>query len=141
MELYNKKYVYFEWDDRLKGKKCFVATDILYIKEQVNKCTDTILIYRSLNSRQPFTTGYYDYPFAYYDPNYEVKKAYNEGKKLQWKYRHEKQWKDWDNDSCPTFFDDTTGYELRVKPEQYLVIIKTKPKIEFGIVESKIKNC
>lgn len=141
MKLYDKKYVYFEWDDKLKGKKGFVATDILHIKKQVNGCTDTTLIYHSSSNTQPFTQGYYNYNFAYYDPNYEVKKAYNEGKKLQWKYRHEKQWYDWDNDSCPTFFDNTNGYELRVKPDNYLVVIKNELKIEFGISESKIKNC
>lgn len=141
MELYDKKYVYFEWDDKLEGKKCFVGADISYIKKQVNKSTDTITeIHHSFDNTKPFTTGYYNYSFAYYDPNYETKKAYNEGKKLQWKYRYEKQWKDWNEDTPPCFRDDTCGYELRVKPEQYLVIIKTALKIEFGISESKIKN-
>lgn len=142
MELYDKKYVYFEWDDKLEGKKGFVGTDISYIKKQVNKCTDTMTeIYHSSDNTQPFTTGYYNYSFAYYDPNYEAKKAYNEGKKLQWKYRNEKDWKDWDNDAVPEFRDDTCGYELRVKPDNYLVVIKNELKIEFGISENKIKDC
>jgi len=120
MELYDKKYVYFEWDDELEGKKGFVATDILHIKKQVSECTDTMTeLHHSSNNIKPFATKYYDsnYTFAYYDPNYEVKKAYNESEKLQWKYRDKEDWNDWDNDSCPTFFDDTTGYELRVKPD------------------------
>lgn len=118
MELYNKKYVYFEWDERLRGKKGFVATDILNIKEQVNKGTNITEIYYSSDNTKPFSPMNYDCycSFAYYDPNYEVKKAFNEGKKIQWKYRDEKQWYDWDGDLFPTFFDDNTGYELRVKP-------------------------
>ena len=120
MKLYDKKYVYFEWNAELEGKKGFVADDICEL-------TNCVLggdfhhtkVRKSLNSAFPFKdTNNNDWLFFYYDPNYEVKKAYNEGKKLQWKYRHEEQWKDWDNELNPTFFDNTRGYELRVKPDQ-----------------------
>ena len=37
MELYNKKYVYFEWDDELEGKKGFVADDIYVLKRNVEE--------------------------------------------------------------------------------------------------------
>lgn len=125
MELYDKKYVYFEWDDKLEGKKGFCGNSIEDLKFQVNYGNaQTGVLHHSNNSKgHPFVPTWSDgsgslaYPFAYYDPNYEVKKAYNEGKKLQWKYRAEEDWNDWDNDSCPRFSDDTTGYELRVKPD------------------------
>lgn len=125
MELYDKKYVYFEWDDKLEGKKGFCGNSIEDLKSQVNYGNaQTGVLHHSNNSKgHPFVPTWSDgsgslaYPFAYYDPSYEVKKAYNEGKKLQWKYRAEKDWNDWDNDSCPRFSDDTTGYELRVKPD------------------------
>lgn len=32
MELYDKKYVYFEWDDKLEGKKGFCGTSIEDLK-------------------------------------------------------------------------------------------------------------
>lgn len=84
MELYDKKYIYFKWDDKLEGKKGFVSTDILNIKEQVNNGTNITEIHRSSDNTKPFVPKYYDCDcsFAYYDPNYEVKKAYNEGKKF-----------------------------------------------------------
>ena len=65
-------------------KKGFVSTDILNIKEQVNNGTNITEIHRSSDNTKPFVPKYYDCDcsFAYYDPNYEVKKAYNEGKKF-----------------------------------------------------------
>ena len=117
MELYDKKYVYFEWDDKLEGKKVILAHTIKNIKEFVSSGDEGRFFIAQKGNGLPFTNGICECEFAYYDPNYEVKKAYNEGKKLQWKYRNEEDWKDWDNDSCPTFFVDTNGYELRVKPD------------------------
>lgn len=126
MELYDKKFVYFEWSDKLEGKDVFCATSIEDLKSQVNYGNaQTGVLHHSNNPKgHPFVPTWSDgsgslaFPFAYYDPNYEVKKAYfKDGKKLQWKYRNEEDWNDWDNDSCPTFSDNTTGYELRVKPE------------------------
>ena len=127
MELYDKKYVYFEWDDKLEGKKGFASDTIGVLKDYVENgmyaCFGEICKNPS-NGQLAYPFGIINYSgssdrfqFCYYDPNYEVKKAYNEGKKLQWKYRYEENWKDWDSEECPEFRDDTCGYELRVKPE------------------------
>lgn len=117
MELYDKKYVYFEWDDELEGKKVILAHTIKNIKEFVGSGDKGRFFIAQKGNDLPFTNGLCECEFAYYDPNYEVKKAYNEGKKLQWKYRSEKNWHDWDNGVLPQFHDDTCGYELRVKPD------------------------
>ncbi len=117
MELYDKKYVYFEWDDKLEGKEVILAHTIKDIKEFVGSGNKGRFFIAQKGNDLPFTNGLCECEFAYYDPNYEIKKAYNEGKKLQWKYRAEEDWNDWDKNSCPTFSDDTTGYELRVKPD------------------------
>lgn len=128
MELFDKKFVHFMWDDSLEGKKGFFADTVEELKSLVD-CENLYDIGEqhysnvsySNNEHYPFETSiteYDRYIFFYHDPNYEYKRAWAEGKKLQWKYRHEEQWKDWDKDSCPTFSDDTTGYELRVKSEE-----------------------
>jgi len=116
MELYDKKFVYFDWDDKLEGKKGFVAQNIASLKGQVNnipKCMVTLS--KSDDDVCPFT--YFcdgeitcDYVFAYYDPYYEFRKAYIEGKQLQFK-NHEGDWED--VDGAPLFTND----EYRVKPE------------------------
>ena len=93
MELYDKKYVYFEWDDKLEGKDVFCGFSIYDLKSQVNQGNaQTGVLHHSNNSKgHPFVPTWSDgsgslaYPFAYYDPYYEVKKAYNEGKKIQYK--------------------------------------------------------
>lgn len=115
MELYDKKFVYFEWDDKLDDKKGFVAQNIASLKSQVNYGTEAMVTLSSSDDDTcPFT--YYDvnritcdYPFAYYDPYYEFRKAYLEGKQLQFKDGDD--WVDIDGEPC------FIGDEYRIKPE------------------------
>lgn len=92
MELFDSKFVHFMWNDELKGKDCFVANnmeDLIFAVEHDGKCSiKTNALRYSGNNVEPFhpyllgTNCFY--PFVYYDPNYEVKKAYyKEGKKVQ----------------------------------------------------------
>ena len=135
IELYDEKYVYFDWKNELKGKKGFVATDILNIKKQVNKCTDTILIYHSSSNTQPFTTGYYNYPFAYYDPHYEMKVAFNEGKTIQ--IRSCGKWENVPSDEIPFVFSIQNA-KLRIKPEEeYIVLLDDIPLNEKQKIKPK----
>lgn len=112
MELYDKKYVYFEWDDKLKGKKGFFANTINELKSKVESGFELLECHFSNNP-----TGFHfsnsisnnAYQFFYYDPYYEFRKAYLEGKQLQFKNCKG----DWgDVVGTPIFTTD----EYRIKP-------------------------
>lgn len=133
MELYNKEFVYFDWDDKLKGKKGFFADNIEDLKRDVKDNNTQWYGEIFKNSRSddedveyPFETidnsGWHrNFRFAYYDPYYEFRKAYIEGKQLQFK-NHEG---DWENIlGAPLFTDDEYRVkpEYRIKPEWYLVL-------------------
>ena len=96
MELFDKKFVYFMWDDKLEEKEGFFADDICEL-------TNCILggnlhfakVRKSLSPAFPFKdTNNNDWLFFYYDPNYEVKKAYAEGKQIQYMFHNEGRWRD-----------------------------------------------
>lgn len=112
MELFDKKFVHFMWDDELEGKTGHVSNDIKCLHDYVNNNPSaTELIEHSSDESQPFkTTDGIKFRFFYYDPNYEVKKAFNEGKKVQMKVDGF-----WANCDKPDFED---GEECRVKPEE-----------------------
>ena len=116
MELYDKMYVYFDWDDVLEGKECFVADYIDNLKWNVNNNSDPEQItHNKDNDSYPFREKdtKREWCFAYYDPYYELRKAYLEGKQLQLK-----DGDDWiDIDGEPCFIGD----EYRIKPEVYYV--------------------
>ena len=94
-QLFDKKYVHTIWKDELDGKTCFVADTIDALKHAVNAghATANTKIYKldkNNNSGQcdlaPFlsftvkSSVFYNissiWRFAYYDPNYELKKAF-----------------------------------------------------------------
>jgi len=81
MQLYDSKFVHFEWNDKLDGQYCFVADNINTLIERVNSndTTHHFLKVSRGDESYPFecsgeTSG--NYRFAYYDPNYNVKYAY-----------------------------------------------------------------
>ena len=137
MELYDKKYVYFEWDDILEGKKCFLANNPTDLKMNVNcGCTDCYgeveqksdknFPFRLKNSKSWNNEGC----FIYYDPNYEVKKAWIEGKQIQVKYYLYSEWED----VCEKFSSEKDFKKLnwdknewRIKPTEEIkyVTIRT----------------
>ena len=122
MELFDQKYVFILWDKELDGKKGFVAQNIASLRGQVNNSPKLMVTLSSSDDDAcPFT--YYaddeitcDYQFAYYDPYYEVRRAYLEGKQLQFK-----DWNDaWrDVISEPTFRDG----EYRIKPSKIYYVV------------------
>jgi hypothetical protein len=85
MELFDKKFVHFMWDDELEGKECFVADDISTLKSDVSHkaCSKRFGNVKKGLLEYPFQIKSWNWRFAYYDPNYEVKRAFNEGKKVQ----------------------------------------------------------
>lgn len=126
MTLYDSKYVYFEWDDKLAGKEGFIANTISSLKEKVNDGSESCLqplCYSNnptgyhFSSANPSVRG--AYVFAYYDPYYEFRKAYVEGKQLQFK-DHEGNWKDVLGE--PLF---NGADEYRIKPEDTYIPFDT----------------
>lgn len=110
MELFDKKYVYFMWDDELKENEAFVANYIEDLIDAVNT-QDSHFKTRIHESDNDYYKGKYpfcdtvneSFSFAYYDPNYELKVAYNNGKTIEscaeefkiWVEEKEPKW--WDN--------------------------------------------
>lgn len=123
MELFDKKFVYFMWDDKLEGQKGFVANYINDLKLAVNQGYWT--------KYGPLHKGSDAYPFrtivderwclCYCDPNYEIKKAFNDGKTIQFLSRQQQStgewidvWYDCVGPNEPKFLEKV---EYRVKPE------------------------
>lgn len=108
MELFDKKYVYFMWDDELKGKKGFIANYIDTLIELVNLNSGMCTILKTEHKSHPFLSDKeslnFDFAqFAYYDPNYELKVAHHNGVAIEfydedltkWVEETEPKW--WDN--------------------------------------------
>ena len=114
MNLFDKKFVYLEWDDILKGKKVFIADTYLELRSRVENDTNNFkcTVFKN-NGDYPFLCSGICYAFVYYDPNYNYKRAYMEGKVIQCRHINSSTWSD-----CtvpPSWYDD---YEYRVKPEE-----------------------
>ena len=124
MELYNKEFVYFDWDDKLEGKRGFFGDSINHLKLNVkdNRTMFYGEICHNVNTNTDYPFGFIDgygsshcFRFCYYDPYYEFRKAYIEGKQLQYKDLGG----DWiDVTGAPCFTTDT----YRIKPEWYIIL-------------------
>lgn len=120
MELFDKRFVYFMWDDELREKECFYDDDIEGLQQSVNDNNENFKgVFESGSSAYPFRpilrgTACCSWKFAYYDPNYECKVAYNKGKQIQHREKGTHAWRDgtpaWDG-RC----------EYRIKPSVYYV--------------------
>ena len=132
MELFDRRFVHCMWTDELINKKGFFANSIKDLHSLVNKLPELTRTCHDNDSEDyPF---YYDednkdvsynvWKFFYYDPNYEVKKAYLEGKKIQHNFRLSRNWiKDNWLDVGDlgakglSWFDSDINGEYRIKPE------------------------
>lgn len=122
MKLFDEKFVHCVWDDELKGKEVFYADEIDDLIEEVNgEANDfgrRILYDKSCSHRHPFQIDKRNvedcYRFVYYDPNYECKIAYNEGKQIQTKLNGFED-KDWIDVKNPTW---ESNFIFRIKPEE-----------------------
>ena len=105
MEIFDKKFVHFLWDDSLDGKVGFVSNNVESIIDHVNAGLEPAF---TLNEKE-----FEDWTFAYYDPNYECKIACAKGKAIQVREKYGSNvWRDCKYE--PTWGDD---YEYRIKPE------------------------
>ena len=132
MELFDKKFVHFMWSDELKGKKVFFADSILILEKRVNDNDNLFCNFVKKNydneAHQPFASSVLDnsFTFAYYDPNYDCKRAFNEGKRIE--YRKKDTGTDWIENPTPKWKSE---YEYRIKPEE----TKEEPKNEACLTE------
>lgn len=94
--IYDEKYVYFDYKEELKDKKCFIGDNILQLKKNVImnsvrfEVSPTLIMgkfkYTTLDNVEQFCT------FAYYDPLYEYKKAIYDGLKVEYSPNKGKDW-------------------------------------------------
>lgn len=130
MELFDKKFVRFMWDNELEGKVCFVAANIadliFAVRNDGKGAIKTNALRYSGNDVRPFHAYVLgencSYPFAYYDPNYEAERSFNEGKEIQFKDDVTGEWclahnPRWD-----------LNIEYRVKPEEKWIAYLARPE-------------
>lgn len=115
-KLFDPKFVHFMWSDELEGKEGFFSEDITCLKIVVTQNSARDVLEKSTNDEHPFlaSTGCC-FRFFYYDPNYNVKRAYLDGKIIEYYYEHEKKWYPIEPRQL-TELDD--GCEYRIKPEE-----------------------
>lgn len=117
-KIFDPKFVHFMWDDGLKGKEGFIAPTIRLIIDCVENNVRTNhwqKLEESHNTDFPFhsTTGI-DYGFVYYDPLYDIKWAWKQGKQIQTRWKDSSM--DWKNVDSPQW--TLSEWEYRVKPEK-----------------------
>jgi len=103
-KIFDKKFVYLEWDDVLEGKEVFIADTFPELRKRVENNNDSFMCTVERNDG--------DYPFVYYDPLYNVKLAWKNGKQIQYRSHCSFEWEDCDDPG----WSETDEY--RVKPEK-----------------------
>lgn len=119
IELFDKRYVYLEWSDELEGKNCILAKSYKDLKDFVNSGDESRFCKANKGKEKPFTNLWSECDFCYYDPNLKVKKAWIEGKKVQY-YSSFNKWEDLNLVETCNIEDylnneDWDAYEWRIK--------------------------
>lgn len=134
MPKFEERYVYFRWSRELEGKEVLCADHIDVLEKQVVKgwLSDFGVVKRSGDTGYPFEAACKSWQFCYYDPNYEAKVAYEQGKPIECKRKGAWDDSDWDYTPSPAWLDD---HEYRImitenQPEE-------NPDIEHQIPKSK----
>lgn len=122
IELFDKRYVYLEWSDKLEGKDCILAQTYQNLKDFVNSGNEGRIFKIDKGKEKPFTNHWKECDFCYYDPNYKVKKAWFEGKTIQKCVLNE--WEDYtDFPRTSSFFYNIEwdAHEWRIKPTEEII--------------------
>lgn len=119
MELFDKKFVHFMWDDELEGKEGFFADSIITLMSDVISDNYRGVVSKLESDEFPFLRVENDtnWMFFYYDPLYKYKKAFNEGKTIQIKDNIHNKWRDVKYENILWGENAETG-EYRIKPEE-----------------------
>ena len=116
MPKFEKEYVYFMWDDKLKGKKVFYADDINTLITDVTDGNDMGIVKEGKFTYAPFEVNCECWKFVYFDPYYDLKIAHDQGKSIQVKNYFTGEWVDKNvDDICWGLAEQ---YEIRIKPEE-----------------------
>jgi hypothetical protein len=119
IELFDKKYVYLEWSDELEGKDCILAKSYQDLKDFVNSGNADRIFKVNKGTEKPFTNHCAECDFCYFDPNLTVKKAWLEGKTVQY-YSSFDKWEDLisaENCNIEEYLAfDWNKYKWRIKP-------------------------
>ena len=128
---FEERFVHCFWNDELEGKKGFFADTMGGLKDTVESNDKDWFgkIYKNPNNSQisyPFGFEEFNgikncYQFCYYDPLYEMKVAYEEGKTIQHLSKLTDEWVDCE---CrPLWNGDSTEYRIKPTEEEYQVVI------------------
>lgn len=116
MYLFDKRFVHFMWDDALEGKRGFLSSGIDTLIKMVNEDSDRTGIQKGCERDLPFCKHItVECRLAYYDPNYEVKKAFKEGNEIQFQSA-DGEWNSIVGEDMLKWYIEE-GCKLRVKPE------------------------
>lgn len=141
---FEPKYVHCFWDDELEGKKGIVSDTIGGIKDIVENITDDRyekwfgeICKNPNNSCISYPFGFINdsgcgerFQFCYYDPNFEYKVAYEEGKEIQYYDGSDSLWH---SANTPTW---NTSLKYRIKPtEEECCVIYYKSTNCFEVVD------
>lgn len=135
IKLFDKRYVYLEWSDELKGKDCILAKSYKDLKDFVNSGDEGRIFKVDKGTEKPFTNSCSECDFCYFDPNLAVKKAWLEGKTIQ-KRGLLNEWEDYiDTSRTGLFFYNIKwdAYEWQIKPNE----VHSNVKLNNDISESK----
>lgn len=116
MPKFEDKFVHFRWSDELEGKSVFYADDIHTLIKDVKSGYDIAIVEESGMLDAPFEVNGNSWSFVYYDPHYDLKLAYEQGKTIQVKHILTGEWEDMTDTNID--WDNVDGYELRIKPEE-----------------------
>lgn len=117
-KIFDTEFVYFIWDDKLKDKKGFVSDNIGRLRHYVE--THDVSMFCSVEEAQkdaesyPFSRIDDEAPFRffYYDPLYDVKLAWKQGKRIQCRAPSGI----WLDAATPNW--DNKALEFRIKPDE-----------------------
>lgn len=115
MPKFDKKYAHFMWDDELEGKRVFFADDSVELMERVEN--NDIKYYKKVTRggrSLPFkmSKSREAWKFCYYDPNYSLKIAHEQGRTIQGFFFSLNDWRDLSN---PQWVDYA---RYRIKPDE-----------------------
>lgn len=152
IELFEERYVYLEWSDKLEGKDCILATSYKNLKDFVNSGDEGRIFKVDEGTEKPFTNHLKECDFCYYDPNYKVKKAWLEGKTIQKLVLN--KWEDYiELPRTSSFFYNIEWdvHEWRIKPNEvhsnyqptepkYYLSVNKNDYLEITISQNKTNN-
>lgn len=129
-DLYDRRFVRFDWDDDLEGKECIVGDSIRDIKMWLDARPDSVRIVRkNPNSKDlfPFIDNYEIlYRFCYYDPLLKYKVAKKEGKRIECRFVEDGYaglWKEMTDDVW------TQTMEYRIVEEKKVSAVLTRQQL------------